>query len=438
MNNIPRTLWERLKFVGPGVVVVGSVVGSGEVVLTSLLGAAAGFVFLWWILISIWSKSIVQAEISRYIIVKKETFMEAFSKVPGLSTNIQGKKTSWLVWFLFLGVIPSVFGMGGIAGAAAQAGNLLIPEISTEIWVIICCLLTWMNLYCGSYVTLERILLAMVVFFSFVTLIIAISMQATPYEVTWENIQTGFSFDFPMMYIGLAIAVYGYTGINSGEIIAYTYWCLEKGYAKEAGNDKNSIKGWIKIMQTDVWATLFLITIGTLPFFFLGAGVLNELNLYPPPNGDIILTLVNMFTEVLGNWAMWLFIIGAFFVLFSTSLSGSAAYTRTIPDYLISTGLVREQTKETRRKLLRATAFFIPFFTCIVYFLLPNPITLLIIAGVWAAISLPIVNAGTIFLIKQLDKDLQPKPSTVLFLWLTLIFQIVLALFIVYSETVGF
>ena len=438
MNNIPRTLWERLKFVGPGVVVVGSVVGSGEVVLTSLLGAAAGFVFLWWILISIWSKSIVQAEISRYIIVKKETFMEAFSKVPGLSTNIQGKKTSWLVWFLFLGVIPSVFGMGGIAGAAAQAGNLLIPEISTEIWVIICCLLTWMILYWGSYVTLERILLAMVVFFSFVTLIIAISMQATPYEVTWENIQTGFSFDFPMMYIGLAIAVYGYTGINSGEIIAYTYWCLEKGYAKRAGKDKNSIKGWIKIMQTDVWATLFLITIGTLPFFFLGAGVLNELNLYPPPNGDIILTLVNMFTEVLGNWAMWLFIIGAFFVLFSTSLSGSAAYTRTIPDYLISTGLVREQTKETRRKLLRATAFFIPFFTCIVYFLLPNPITLLIIAGVWAAISLPIVNAGTIFLIKQLDKDLQPKPSTVLFLWLTLIFQIVLALFIVYSETVGF
>ena len=88
--------------------------------------------------------------------------------------------------------------------------------------------------------------------------------------------------------------------------------------------------------------------------------------------------------------------------------------------------------------MLRATAFFIPFFTCIVYFLIPNPITLLIIAGVWAAISLPIVNAGTIFLIKQLDKDLQPKPSTVLFLWLTLIFQIVLALFIVYSETVGF
>ena len=166
----------------------------------------------------------------------------------------------------------------------------------------------------------------MVVSFSFVTLIIAMSMQATPYEVTWENIQTGFSFDFPVMYIGLAIAVYGYTGINSGEIIAYTYWCLEKGYAKEAGKDKNSVKAWIKTMQTDVWATLFLITIGTLPFFFLGAGVLNELNLYPPPNGDIILTLVNMFTEVLGNWAMWLFIIGAFFVLFSTSLSINSSF----------------------------------------------------------------------------------------------------------------
>ena len=437
MNNIPQTFWQRLKYVGPGVIVVGSVVGSGEVILTSLLGAAAGFIFLWWILISIWSKSIVQAEISRYIIIKKETFLEAFSKIPGLSTTIQGKKTSWLVWFLFFGVIPSVFGMGGIAGSAAQAGNLLIPEINTEIWVIICCLVTWIILYWGSYLILERILLVMVVSFSLVTLIIALAMQTTPYQVSWENIQSGFSFEFPMIYVGLAIAVYGYTGINSGEIMAYTYWCLEKGYAKKAGHDQQVVKKWIKTMQTDVWTTLVLITIGTLPFFFLGAGVLNHLELYPPPNGDIIATLVNMFTEVLGNWAMWLFIVGAFFVLFSTSLSGTAAYTRTVPDYLISTGLVIEEA-DIRKKLLKATAFFIPFFTCLVYFLIPNPIVLLIIAGVWAAISLPIVNAGTIFLISRIDKELQPRPFTVVFLWTTLIFQIVLALFIAYSEIIGF
>ena len=29
-------------------------------------------------------------------------------------------------------------------------------------------------------------------------------------------------------------------------------------------------------MQTDVWVTVFFITLGTLPFFFLGAGVLNN------------------------------------------------------------------------------------------------------------------------------------------------------------------
>ena len=126
--------------------------------------------------------------------------------------------------------------------------------------------------------------------------------------------------------------------------MAYTYWCLEKGYAKHNG-DQKEVKAWIKVMQTDVWATVFFVTIGTLPFFLLGAAVLNTLGLYPPPDGDIIQTLLNMFTTILGTWAKWFFIPLAFFDLFSTLLSGTAAFTRTISDYLISMGLVDEKEK---------------------------------------------------------------------------------------------
>ena len=68
MIQAPKTFIQRLKYVGPSVIVVGSVVGSGELVLTSLLGAAAGFAFLWWVIFSTISKSIVQAEIARYVI----------------------------------------------------------------------------------------------------------------------------------------------------------------------------------------------------------------------------------------------------------------------------------------------------------------------------------------------------------------------------------
>ena len=432
MNKTPTTLLERLKFIGPSIIVTGSVVGSGAIALAPLLGAATGFTLLWWLLLSLWSKPLIQAEISRYVIATNQTFLEAFSDMPGPKTNLQGKKSSWLVWFMFIGVIPSIAGMGGLAGAVAEAGHLMIPFLSVEAWVATACLITWFILYLGSYQSLEKILLAMVFFFSVVTLVIAIAMQSTSYAITSEQIIGGLSFSFPFEHAALALAVFGFTGISYGEIMAYTYWCLEKGYAKHGG-EIGEKKAWIKVMQTDVWATVFFVTLGTLPFFLLGAAVLNTLGLYPPPGGDIIQTLLNIFTTILGSWAKWFFIPLAFFVLFSTLLSGTAAFTRTISDYLISMGLVLEKAG-TRNFLIQIIAFAIPLFSCVAYFLLPNPIMLLLIAGIWAAMGLPIINIGALYLVNKLERDLQPKPLTKFVLWLTLFLQIGMAALIVYTQ----
>ena len=444
MQKAPKTFIERLKFIGPSVIVTGSVVGSGSIVMTPLLGAAAGFLLLWWLLLSMWSKPIIQAEISRYVVVTKKTFLEAFADMPGFKTTIQGKTTSWLVWFMFLGVIPSIAGMGGLAGAVAEAGNTMLPLLSIEGWVVVSCLLTWLLLYFGSYKSLEKTLLVMVLFFSFMTLIIAISMQSTEYQVSFTQISQGLTFSFPTEYLPLALAVFGFTGISYGEIMAYTYWCLEKGYAKNSGNDLEETKHWIRTMQTDVWVTVFFITLGTLPFFFLGAGVLNNVPELQESlatssfwDVDVISSLQNMFSLVLGGWAKWLFIILAFFVLFSTLLSGTAAFTRTISDYLISMGLVKEKI-DTRGKLIKLIAFLIPFLSGLFYFILPNPITLLLIAGIWAAMGLPIVNIGALYLINKLDPVLQPKIGTIIILWMSLVLQLFLAVLIVYDISLNF
>ena len=444
MQTAPKTFKERLKFIGPSVIVTGSVVGSGSIVMTPLLGAAAGFLLLWWLLLSMWSKPIIQAEISRYVVVTRKTFLEAFADMPGFKTTIQGKTTSWLVWFMFIGVIPSIAGMGGLAGAVAEAGNTMFPLLSTEVWVLISCLITWLLLYFGSYRSLERTLLAMVLFFSFMTLIIALAMQSTEYQVNLNQISEGLSFSLPTEYLPLALAVFGFTGISYGEIMAYTYWCLEKGYAENTGNDIEEKKHWIKTMQTDVWITVFFITLGTLPFFFLGAGVLNNVPELQESlatssfwDVDVISSLQNMFSLVLGGWAKWLFIILAFFVLFSTLLSGTAAFTRTISDYLISMGLVKEKT-DTRTKLIKLVAFVIPFLSGLFYFILPNPITLLLIAGIWAAMGLPIVNIGALYLVNKLEPALQPKVSTKVILWVSLVLQLSLAGLIVYDIGLNF
>jgi Mn2+/Fe2+ NRAMP family transporter len=77
-------------------------------------------------------------------------------------------------------------------------------------------------------------------------------------------------------------------------------------------------------------------------------------------------------------------------------------------------------------------------FSCVAYYLLPNPISLLLIAGIWAALGLPIINIGALYLTSKLNEDLQPKMITKVILWITLILQISMAMLILYSQIIGF
>ena len=76
----PTTFAGRLKYLGPSLIVTGAVIGSGELVLTTSLGAAAGWSLLWWMLLSCWCKSLVQAEIARYTIVSGDTYLRALNR----------------------------------------------------------------------------------------------------------------------------------------------------------------------------------------------------------------------------------------------------------------------------------------------------------------------------------------------------------------------
>ena len=96
------------------------------------------------------------------------------------------------------------------------------------------------------------------------------------------------------------------------------------------------------------------------------------------------------------------------------------------------------EKENTRANLIKIIAFVIPLFSSIAYFLLPNPITLLLIAGIWAALGLPIINIGALYLTSKLNEELRPKPITKTFLWITLILQISMAGLILYSQIIGF
>ena len=432
----PKNLIGRFKFLGPSVIVAGSIVGSGEILLTSGLGANAGFVLLWWVLVSCWSKSVVQAEFTRYCITTGDTYMRALNRIPG---KIRGPKgpVGWPIWLAIIAFIPGITGLGGIVGGAGQGLSLLFDGLDTRVAAGIVALVAILILATGSYRYLERIMLLLVMCFTATTIYCAGLMQTTEFAMSMDDIVAGFNFDFPIEYAALAIAMYGFTGVTSGEIAAYTYWCVEKGYPSYIGRNEpgdqwvKRAKGWIKVLHADVWTTLIILTCATIPFYLLGAGVLHPTGARPE-GLDTINALSGMFTGTLGDWSLLVFGFGAFCILFSTTLSGVGAGGRVFPDYVIEFGFIGRS--EIRRKLwTRGYVIVIPLLAFLLYMFFSRPILLVMISAFFAAVMLPIQSGAAIWLqSRQMDERVKPGLAMRLALKATFVFQLCMAGFVLW------
>src|SRR5690242_18946908 len=88
---------DKLKFLRPGFILSASIVGSGKLIATTVLGAKAGFAALWSIIVSCLVKVAVQLEFGRHAILTGKTAMDTFHQLPG---PIWGR-SRWSVWVIF-------------------------------------------------------------------------------------------------------------------------------------------------------------------------------------------------------------------------------------------------------------------------------------------------------------------------------------------------
>ena len=95
----PTAIGGILRRLGPGLIVAGSIVGSGELIATTKTGAEAGFWLLWLIVIGCVIKVFCQVEFGRYSIVTGKSTMTGLAEVPG--PRIAGRG-NWIVWYWFL------------------------------------------------------------------------------------------------------------------------------------------------------------------------------------------------------------------------------------------------------------------------------------------------------------------------------------------------
>jgi manganese transport protein len=415
----PASVAQALRRIGPGMVLAASIVGSGELIATTTLGAQVGFAALWIILISCAIKPVVQGELGRYTIATGQTGLEGFNRLPGPRAGV-----NWLVWAWALTVLLTLLQVGGMYGGVAQVLHLVVPAVSINAWVGLCMVLTISVLLGGGYERIEKLALVKVGFFSLLTVCAAFVLLRRPEAITMADLAGGLSLQLPAAGLATAIAVFGITGVGATELVQYPYWCVEKGYAKFVGpRDRTPewetrARGWIRVMHLDIVCSLIIYTLATVAFYLLGAGVLNRLGVVPPER-DTVKVLSQIYTQTLGEWALWLFYAGAVVTLYGTIFASTAAHSRLFADAVrVGGGYAREDTR-TRRKWRNIFVVALSVIPPVLYWFIASPVQMVLAGGIAQAAMLPLIGVAAIYLRHtDLPAEIQPSTATTVMLWI--------------------
>jgi Mn2+/Fe2+ NRAMP family transporter len=431
----PATLTSALRRIGPGMVLAASIVGSGELIATTTLGAQVGFAVLWVIVLSCAIKPVVQGEFGRYTIATGHTALEGFNRIPGPRFGV-----GWLVWAWTITVTLTLLQVGGMYGGVAQVLHLLAPSIPVNAWVGVCFLITLALLLGGGYERIERLAIVKVGVFTLLTVCAAAILLRRPDAVSLADLQSGFNFELPAAGLATAIAVFGITGVGATELVMYPYWCVEKGYARFVGERDGSpawtgrARGWIRVMHLDITCSLVIYTMATVAFYLLGAGVLNRMGLVPAER-DTVVVLSNIYTQTLGGWALWLFYLGAVVTLYGTVFASTAAHARLFADAVRIAGFYPRDDAASRLRWRNRFVVLLSVVPVMLYWFLRSPVQMVVAGGVAQALMLPLIGGAVIYLRhRHLPAEIHPTLGTTGTLWISSAVMLGFASYYVWSR----
>ncbi len=492
----PQNLLGILSRLGPGLIIAGAIVGSGELIATTKTGAQAGILLLWLIIIGCVIKVFVQVELGRYTITHAETTLTALDQVPGPRL-----KANWIIWMWLFMMVVGFGQLGGIVGGVGQAVAIALPirgdylaavqrptqqeleryivhaddlagdgtvlaqftadkrerilrghenmsqrlaalqpvhgdlvsrvrsgEVFVDpqtwddkVWAIAATILTMGLLYRGRYAMVQNLSILLVVIFTVITVGNVVALQTTEqWHISSHALMSGLMFRFPDAGEGVnplatALATFGIIGVGATELFSYPYWCLEKGYAKFTGPRTDDpawaerARGWLRVMYYDAFCSMGVYTVATLAFFLMGVAVLYHEGL-DPDGMRMVTTLAQAYVPVFGEYAKWMFLIGAFAVLYSTFLIATASNARMWTDCCKVFGLVPRDNPSVHDRMIRLFSLALPVVCLGIFVSGVNPVRAILLAGAIQALLLPVLGVGAIyFRYTRTDPRLRPS-----------------------------
>lgn len=418
-QDAPRSFGSILRQIGPGLILTASIVGSGEVIATPKLAAEAGFDLLWLIVLGCVIKVFVQMELGRFAVAKGMTTLEALDSMPGPRA-----RASWLVWMWLFMYVGTIFQVAGIVGAVTQVLTAAGLSLNGKLLAVLIGGVTAGMLVAGRYRLVENVSIVMVAGFTLCTIIAVGSLQWSDYAVTGANLADGFKFRLPENFT-TAFGAFGIIGVGASELIFYPYWVLEKGYAVHVGPNDGSVgwigraRGWMRVMQVDAWVSMVVYTVATAAFFLLGAAVLHSSGMEVNDEKPMIPVLANMYKASFGQGSFVIFLVGAFFALFSTTFVATASNARLFADGLQIFRFMKYGEEEQRQRMIKVGCVLLPAISVLAFVTMGEPVKLVFIGAIAQGLMLPFLAiAALYFRHRRTDSGLRPGGAWTICLWI--------------------
>ena len=497
----PQTTRGILRQLGPGLIIAGSIVGSGELIATTAVGAEAGFVLLWLIIIGCLIKVFVQIEFGRYSITTGRTTLEGLNEVPG-----PRKRVNWICWFWLVFTVVALIQLGGIIGGVGQAltisaplteagkemnarqdaairlqvaesihhrfaqdesmqpqlaaieaqqaaakaeiakheGKPMVSSHDSLLWATIVTLVSIVLLVLGRYRMIENVSTFLVASFTFVTIFNLLYLQMLPeWRVSWPDFLSGLSFRVPEgKGLAVALAAFGIIGVGATELIQYPYWCLEKGYAKWTG-PRDTSEDWERRARGWIrvlkWDAWCSMVVYTFATiaFYLLGAAILGRTGLDPDGEQMIRTLCQMYVPVFGAAAQAVFLFGAFAVLYSTFFVATASHSLVCADALRVFGLCARD-ETTRRRWIRTFSIGLPLLFLGSYAYFKAPKQLVLAGGFMGALMLPLLGTAALyFRYRRCDPRLRPGRLWDIGLWTSCVGLLIAGAYAFYEKVLA-
>ena len=454
-----KSFW---RMTGPGAVMVGLSIGSGEMVLWPWITARFGADMAWAAVLGIFVQMWVNFEIGRWVISTGESALTGFSRVT--------TKVIW-IFMLMMFVLAWLPGWARATGVSLRHLFFGIEKVGADwMWCVPVYLLIFCLLFGPKriYSTIEKIIGALVMF-------IVLSMIVVAFRIgTWSDaaelgggvlnfgrITTTEDFSF-MRFFGAFVFV----GAGGFGQVFYSYYLRDKGIGmgkqipqltsalRDSGEvtqqtgyifpdteeNKRRFRDWYLYIKLDNFLYFFLLNVFMTMLFMFGALVVLYRQGIVPSSSTLIWDLSLVLESTMGMFGQYLFLLVAVCAMFSTQLAVADGSYRMWTDMLHTTVSATRKLSESQL-YFRLACFFMPIGVFTVWLFDTLAVGVLdfffisaAINGTAMAIWVPMILYMNL---KYLPKSAKPGILNIVMVGIASLIYIAFALFTIWEKVAG-